>query len=153
MSTLSAGLAISSAHLILGQQSTGQGRSTRQQDTGSDFQIPIEAQRDELFFFRASTFKPYVGDIFQVANARGEMITLHLVRANEFRTTNERIQKRKSLQPTGFTLTFRSSEQLSSLTSIHKMTHPALGSFDLFLTTREAVDGSFLYEAVFSQLP
>ncbi len=151
--SISAGLALTSAHLIFAQQ-PGSQRAQRIDQTGSgDFRVPIEAEENALFHFRLSTFKPYVGDIFELPNDRGEMITLKLIRANEFRTSNKRMQKRTGPQPTGFSLTFSASEQLPSFSSIHKMSHPALGSFDLFLTTREPADGTFLYEAVFSQLP
>ncbi len=46
---------------------------------------------------------------------------------------------------------FQSSEELPPFTSIHRMKHPALGNFDLFLTPREK-DGEFYYEAVFNHI-
>src|SRR5688500_6953944 len=88
MSTLSAGLAFGSAHLILGQQQRRGGtletiQVGRQAD--GDFPIPMEAQQDALFYFRPATFRPYVGDIFQAPNALGELIELKLTRVSEYK--------------------------------------------------------------------
>jgi hypothetical protein len=47
---------------------------------------------------------------------------------------------------------FRASRPLPPFTSIHKISHPALGKFDLFLTPHPADDGGILYEAVFSHI-
>lgn len=157
MSTLSAGLALSSAHLIFGQQPSIRKSQTVKQlgqpDARGDFQIPIPAQQDELFFFRASTFSPYVGDLFQVPNARGEMIELKLIRVSEYKmSANARIQALTARQSQSFTIIFSASEKLPPFTSIHQVSHPALGKFDLFLTSREADDGTLRYEAVFNHV-
>ena len=59
MTTLSAGLALGSAHLIFGQQPSRGDRRSATLGTGgssdSEFQVPIQAQQDSLFFFRSST--------------------------------------------------------------------------------------------------
>src|SRR5438309_9764498 len=86
MTTLSAGLALGIAQSIFGQR--GRNEETRQsrrdrRDTDNNFPTPIQAEQDALFFFRASTFSPYVGDLFQAPNARGEMIELKLMRVTE----------------------------------------------------------------------
>jgi len=157
MTTLSAGLVLSSAHLILGQQ-TKKG-VTRQPTKGGgvsadgDFQVPIEAEANALFSFRASTFRPYVGDIFQIPNSRGEMMELKLTRVSEYvMKPATRIATRKVRQPRSFTLTFSASDPLPPFTSIQKVSHPALGEFDLFLTSHETEEGTFLYEAVVSHI-
>jgi hypothetical protein len=157
MSTLSAGLALSHAHLIFGQQSRKEvtNRLTRggKSSVDGDFRIPIEAEQDALFSFRASTFRPYVGDIFQIPNSRGEMMELKLTLVSEYvMKPTTRIATRKVRQPQSFSLSFGASEQLSPFTSIHKISHPALGEFDLFLTSHEIEDGTFVYEAVFNHI-
>lgn len=153
MSTLSAGLALSSAHLIFGQQQrTGQRQSYRPATDG-DFQIPIEAQREAEFYFRASTFSPYVGDIFQAPNSQGKMVELKLTRVSEYKmSATGRAQAKQARQPKSFTLTFGASEELPPFTSIHTVSHPALGKFDVFLSSRKSDDGALVYEAVFNHM-
>jgi len=152
MATLAAGFAIVSAQGLVGQQPARSGM--RRGSDRTDFPIPLEAQADELFQFRSSTFTPYIGDIFQIPNARGEMITLRLVSVSDYnvkRTT--RLATRKTSPTESFSLTFRATEKLPKFTSIHKMSHPALGEFDLFLTGRTTDDGENIYEAVFNRAP
>jgi hypothetical protein len=161
ISTLSAGLAFASAKLVFGQGlkdgETGPripfGRPVTQVDVGDYFPVPIEAQQDALFYFRPATFNPYVGDIFQVPNAVGQMITLTLTRVSEYKMKSAtRIATKKTRQPQSFSLTFSAAEPLPPFTSIHRMSHPALGSFDLFLTSHEPESGAFVYVAVFNHL-
>ena len=156
MSTLSAGLALGSASLFFGQARKGEGRHSPQAgqlDPFGNFQIPIEAQQEASFYFGSGTFKPYVGDIFEAPNSRGEMITMKLIRVSDYKATaTTRITTKRTRQPQGFSLIFTASEPLQPFTSIHKVSHPALGTFDLFLTSREAEDGSFLWEAVFNHM-
>lgn len=147
--TFSAGLALTSANLIFGQQP---GKRIPGGTPSAEFPTPLGTQGDPTYQFSVDTFKPYVGDIFQVPNSRGEMITLKLVRAKEFRMSTAPVQKRAGRVPKGFSLTFSGDEQLPPFTSIHKMSHPALGNFDLFLTSTKGKDGTFAYEAVFSQI-
>jgi hypothetical protein len=157
MSALSAGLALASGRLIFGQRGrnveTPPARQIGRLDVSGNFQIPFEAQEDALFSFRASTFKPYVGDILQAPNARGEMIELKLTRVSEYKVkASTRLSTRKARQSESFSLTFSASEQLPPFTSIHRISHPALGEFDLFLTRSETEDGTFMYEAVFNHI-
>ena len=163
MTSLSAGLALGSAYLVFGQDAK-KGRTQPAQparptkpvteiDTGGGFPIPIEAQQEALFYFRPSTFTPYVGGFFQAPNARGEMITLKLIAVSEYKMqATTRLSTRKTRQTESFSLTFSSTERLPLFTSIHKVSHPALGEFDLFLTSSETVNGTFLSEAVFNHL-
>ncbi len=152
MTTLSAGLAIGSAHLVFGQQAK-KGGTLQPRQGGDDFPIPMEAQQDALFYFRPTTFSPYVGDIFQAPNALGEMIELKLTRVSEYKMrAATKISTRKALQPQSFSLTFSATERLPPFTSIHQVSHPALGKFDLFLTSHETEDGTFMYEAVFNHI-
>jgi hypothetical protein len=151
MTTLSAGLAIISAQGLLGQQSPGSGKKG---SDGGYFPIPLEAQEDELFYFKSSTFTPYVGDIFQIPNALGEMITLRLVSVSDYKVKRAtQLTTKKTISTESFSLTFSATEKLPLFTSIHKVSHPALGNFDLFLTSRETENGDYIFEAVFNRVP
>ena len=157
MTTFSAGLALGAAHSIFGQGSLNdETRSTRRDtrgDTGDYFPVPMKAQRDVVSYFKASTFTPYVGDIFQVPNARGETIELKLTGVSEYKMKAATwISNVRARQTESFSLTFSSTERLPVFTSIHKMSHPALGKFDLFLISHETEDGTFLFEATFNHL-
>ena len=155
MTTLSAGLALGTAQSIFGQRGRNEEIRSRRdrRGAGDNFPTPIEAQQDALFFFRASTFSPYVGDYFQAPNSRGEMIELKLTRVSEYKmTATGRALAKNARQPDSFTLTFSASEELPPFTSIHKVSHPALGKFDVFLTSRKTDDGDLIYEAVFNHI-
>jgi uncharacterized protein DUF6916 len=149
LTTLSAGLALSSAPLLVGQETEKGGRLS----IDREFPVPLETEADALFSFRASTFRPYVGDIFQIPNSRGEMIELKLMRVSEYvMKSTTRIATKKVRQPRSFALTFSASEPLPPFTSIQRVSHPALGEFDLFLTGSATDDGTFRYEAVFNHI-
>lgn len=157
--TISAGIALTSASLIFGQNRPGKierevtAPRGMQHTTPGDFPIPLEAREEDLFYFTASTFKPYVGDIFQIPDALGQMITLRLDSVSEYKLRKTTwMANKNTLQTESFSLKFSSAEKLSTFTSIHKMSHPALGKFDIFLTSRELEDGTFTYVAVFSRL-
>jgi hypothetical protein len=134
-SSLSVGLVIAAARAGFGQKSAG---------------VPLEAQKDPVFSFTASTFEPYVGDIFTTPNARGEAIELKLVKLNKLETTN---RLTKLARPTkSFSLQFKASNELPPFTSIYTISHPALGKFDLFLTRRKTDEGDLFYEAVINHV-
>ena len=155
MTTLSAGLALGTAHLIFGQRVTkGDNPAPRRaRRDGENFPIPREAEQEALSYFKATTFTPYVGDIFQVPNALGEMIELKLTGVSEYKMkAATRISTRRARQPESFSLTFSATEPLPPFTSIHQVSHPALGKFDLFLTSHETEDGVFMYEATFNHV-
>ena len=138
-SAISVALLLAGSRAGLGQ-TQGQGRVSP--NTRSE--IPIEAQRDPVFFFRAETFKPYVNGIFQAPNARGEMIDLRLTTVQTFKSKDKPTERDTS----SFTLVFKASAELPPFTSIHTIKHSALGEFDLFLTKRKTEMGDFIYEAV-----
>lgn len=112
--------------------------------------IPIEAQKDPVFWFTYETFEPYVGGIFQAPNSRGELVELRLERATKYVASNT-VTKR-SRRSDSFSLMFKASEGLPPFTSIHSIRHPALGEFDLFLTPKRGPEGEFLYEAVINHV-
>jgi hypothetical protein len=149
MTTVSAGLALGASGLVLGQKG---GRIGPRRDANGDFAIPIKAQREALVY-TYGTFAPYVGDIFQAPNALGGLITMTLIRVAVYKVqASTRISTAKAPQPYSFSLTFRAEERLPQFASIHKVSHPALGDFDLFLTHRKADDGGLIYEAVFNHI-
>lgn len=131
-STLSVSLLLAAARVGLGQQSTTS--------------IPADAQRDPVFSFAASTFEPYVGDVFTAPNARGEAIELLLVSLKKHEPKNT--VTRRAATTNSFSLMFKASDELPPFTSIHHISHPALGKFDLFLSPRKSDKDEFFYEAV-----
>jgi hypothetical protein len=137
---------ISVAFLLAGSRAglaqTGQGQGRVSSNTPSA--IPIDAQKDPVYFFTQDTFKPYVNGIFQAPNARGEMIDLRLTKVEGHKSSDKLTQR----QTTGFTLTFKASAELPPFTSIHTIRHSALGEFDLFLTRHKTEEGDLFYEAV-----
>jgi hypothetical protein len=112
--------------------------------------VPIEAQRDPVFFFKEETFRPYVNGIFQAPNARGEMIELRLVKVRRYTATGRLTNRTRESK--AFSLMFKAADELPPFTSIHSIKHPALGEFDLFLTPRKTDDGELFYEAVINHL-
>lgn len=136
-STLAASVLLASARVGLGQ-------------TNSPSDVPAEAQQDPVFLFTAATFAPYVGDIFEARNARGESIALRLDQVDKHAPKNRLTSKAKSTE--SFSLIFKASEELPPLTSIHKISHPRLGKFDLFLTRYKTENDELFYEAVINHI-
>lgn len=134
-SAIAAGFLLAGARASLAQTSTG---------------LPVAAQQDPVFLFTADTFAPYVGDIFEGRNARGESIELRLDRVNRYKAKNTVTPLDRPTQ--SFSLLFKASAELPPLTSIHKISHPRLGKFDLFLTRHKSEKNELLYEAVFNRL-
>ena len=131
-STLSVGLLLAAGRASLAQQGSAG--------------VPAEAQKEPVFSFVASTFEPYVGDIFTAPNARGEAIELKLVKLEKFESKNRLTKLARA--SSSFSLMFKASDELPPFTSIHTISHPRLGKFDLFLTPRKTKDGDLFYEAV-----
>lgn len=130
-STLSVGLMVAAARMGLGQQ---------------DPSVPIDAQQDPVFMFAASTFEPYVGDVFQAPNSRGELIQMVLVSVEKYQAENTLTRRARTSD--SFSLSFKAAGELPPFTSIHTISHPRLGKFDLFLTRRKNDNGELYYEAV-----
>ena len=158
LTALSAGFALAAPKVIFGQKSKeASADNIDYQTQGSadslNYQIPIEAQQDALFYFTRATFDPYIGDIFQAPDGWGQMVALTLVSVSTYKMRPvTRLSTKKTRQPSSFSLMFRASDPLPPFTSIHKMSHPALGKFDLFLTSHQDEDGTFFYEAVFNHI-
>jgi hypothetical protein len=149
MSALSAGVVLGASRASFSQKS---GRVSTAIETQSRAALPLEAQQDPVFLFTHATFDSYVGDIFLAPNARGEMISLTLVSVNTYKPERvTRIAKKPSPETDCFSLMFKASDQLPPFTSIHRVNHPALGNFDLFLTPRQ-VGSMYYYEAVINHI-
>jgi hypothetical protein len=150
LTALTAGVAISSAQSVLSQDP---GRVRRVTGPTTNFEIPLRAQLDVLYGFTHGTFAPYVGDIFEGLGVRGQTVGLKLVAANEFKPNlRSQVSPKMVDRSDSFSLTFYADEKLSNVSSIHKLSHPALGKFDVFMTHRQAEDGTQVYEAVFNRL-
>jgi len=135
--TLSAGLLVAAARASFSQKGTEAG-------------IPLEAQKDAVFLFAASTFEPYVGDIFTTPNARGENVELKLEKLQQHTPKNS--VTGLSRPTTSFSLQFKAYGELPPFTSIYTISHPRLGKFDLFLTRRKTKAGDLYYEAVITHV-
>jgi hypothetical protein len=140
-STLSVGLLLAGTRAGFAQKSSNQ---------SIDSAVPLEAQRDPVFLFEASTFEPYVGDIFQVRKTHDVAVELKLVKVQKYQATNRLTKRARSVNT--FLLLFQASDELPTYTPIHTITHPALGSFGLFLTHRKSEQGELFYEAVISHV-
>ncbi len=145
LTALAAGLILNPNVTIFGQSNT--------QSPNPGHQIPISAQQQPSFMFTRATFEPYVGGIFQAPDASGHMISLTLlsVITNKPKAST-RLSTRTAAETDSFSLMFRAAAPLPPFTSIHQVSHPALGQFDLFLTPNKQEDGVMLYEAVFNHL-
>jgi hypothetical protein len=139
LAALTAGLAIKGVHAVLAQSQ------------GEDFPIPPEAQRDPLMAYDRSAFEPYVNSIFQVPDAQGRLVSLTLVSVTGYVAKRAKVTTFSPRPIDSFSLMFRATRSLPPFTSIHRMRHPALGEFNIFLTPRQIPNGSWYYEAVFSR--
>lgn len=146
LSVVSAGLALSAGRVFAQKQKS-------QISTSLDplLDLPVQAQTDPVASFKPETFKPYVGDIFTAPNALGEEVELKLLSVSTFKPSNPRSTK-GMVKTESFSLTFQAPAELSPFTSIHKINHPSLGDFQLFLTDNKSDGGELLYHAVINHL-
>lgn len=147
LTAIAAGVAFSPNRLAVGQK---RALSTNPGSPNFGFQIPTTAQQEPTYMFTRATFDPYVGGIFQAPDAQGKMVSLTLLSV----TTNKssaKISNAIARETDSFSLMFKAARSLPPFTSIHKISHPSLGRFDLFVTPREK-DGEFYYEAVFNHI-
>ncbi|HSE31388.1 MAG TPA: hypothetical protein VLA93_07400 [Pyrinomonadaceae bacterium] len=148
LSAISAGLMLGLTRAAVGQ--TQHDKTTTPQTAAT---MPLAAQTDPVFQFSAATFKPYVGSIFTAPNALGERIPMTLISLKEFTPKQPSRTTSRFVKTESFSLTFKADAELPPFTSIHKINHPALGDFSLFLTNRIADNGDRLYDAVINHLP
>ena len=149
LSAVSAALVLSATVDGIAQKQTPREGATSIQRSSD---LPIEVQKDPVFLFKPETFKPYVGSIFTAPSALGQKIELKLVDVSVFTDSDERGIKLALPKTEGFSLTFRAAAELPRFTSIHKISHPSLGTFELFLTKCKSDNGDLLYDAVINHL-
>jgi hypothetical protein len=143
MSVLLAGLALDAIPLTFAQIG---GR----RDPSQDYNVPFEAQKSPLFYFKRETFLPYVGGVFKLrAGARSVNATLVSVRDCTPRPKSKLTPKARPTEC--FALDFRANGTLTDLTTVYDVEHGALGKFALFLTRRDGPRGVYFYEAVFNR--
>lgn len=113
-----------------------------------DFAVPQEAKADAVFYYKKSTFDPYLNTTFR-ARARGAEVQLVLVKITDACSPVRNTLTRRARATEGFTLLFRADAPLSDISTIHNLEHDALGRFALFLVRTSKEDDRVLYyEAV-----
>ena len=149
ISAVSAGIALTGARTAFGQKQTrGEVSITLERSVN----LPLGVQSDPVFSFKPETFKPYVGGIFTAPNALGQKIELELMNVQVFKPVNAVRLTKKYANTESFSLTFKAAAELPPFTSIHKINHPSLGQFQLFLTKRVSDNGDLLYDAVINHI-
>lgn len=112
---------------------------------------PLSALRHPVYSFTQATFEGFLGDIFTTPNAHGRKLELELVKVSGYEPSPQtKVMLRKAVQPTTFSLTFLSADELPPFTTIHKLNHAKFGEFPLFMTRTQREDGLYAYEAVIS---
>ena len=148
VSAISIAFGIATARLTLGQRK-GRGQITLSPGPPT---FPSSDLGNPVYLFRPDTFSPYVGDFFQAPNSRGGMVPLRLASMKVYHPSDGALGLTGTAPETeSFTLLFKADARLPSFVTIHKISHPALGEFELFVTERITEDG-FSYEAVINHL-
>lgn len=122
-------------------------------DKAHDFQVPYEVTTSPIFYFTRGTFEPYVGGVFTAAGVGGTKVELTLVAVRGYApSTTTRLCTKPHRRTESFSLLFRTTGQLSELTTTHELEHGALGRFSLFMTESKSKEGFRFYEAVFNRI-
>jgi hypothetical protein len=141
------GLACESAASVFGQ-------SRKRPGTGY-YRVPFEAQQAPTFFYTRATFEPYIGGVFLSRGVGGGTVNLTLVAVHDWNPkprSKVRVAEAVTSRTDCFSLVFRASDDLPELTTIYRIEHGALGTFDLFMTRSEDPQGQIFYEAVINHL-
>lgn len=147
----SGAMTVLTASIVAGAGASAFGQEHQPHGRPSDFQIPFQAEQSPLFFFKAETFKPYVGGVF-TARAGSNSIEMTLVNVRDCTPSAQSNKVAKKVrQSECFALVFRASETLTDLTTIYDVEHAALGKFSLFMTRRDGPGSMHFYEAVFNR--
>lgn len=150
ITVLAAGLVFRPGVLAFGQDKKGA-------DSAHGFQVPYEAQQNPVFFYTRATFEPYVGGVFQTRGLGGGVVELTLVSIHDWNAKQPKSKIRvatatSTARTDCFSLLFRASGKLPELTTIYRLEHGALGTFDLFMTPSKGEHGERIYEAVINHL-
>jgi hypothetical protein len=92
-------------------------------------------------YLRRATYLPLVGEVFEIALSDGNRVKLRLVEARALPGDGD-----------AFSLVFRSGTRTALESAIHTLTHPALGSVDLFLGPVGRPVGRTEFEAVVNRI-
>src|SRR5437764_13593986 len=135
----SGAITVLSAGLVFRPGAIAFGQDVKRPDAARGlYPIPQQAQRDPVFAYTRATFEPYVGGIFSTRGVGGGTVELTLVAVRDRNPKSTTKTKRgvvaESRNMDCFSLLFRSPARLSDLTTIYRLEHAALGTFDLFLT-------------------
>ena len=118
-----------------------------------DRPLSDEVLRDPLFSFTRETFEPFIGGYFAALDARGETVSLKLVKVDSYAPQSQtKLTTRAAANTESFSLLFNAEGALPQLRSIHQIKHGALGDFNLFLCRRNGPNREIFYEAVFNRL-
>ena len=139
-----------SAGLIFKLSNSAFGQKSAWSKTTLDIQIPSEAAANPIFYYTRAAFEPCVGSVFQV-RAGWRTINLTLVSVTDYQPAPTAVTLRNSRRTDSFSLRFRASARLPGVSTIHKLKHPVLGSFDLFMPGSES-RGKIFYTAVINHL-
>jgi hypothetical protein len=81
------------------------------------------------------------------------MVSLTLLSATTIKpSAKTKLSTSKAPETDSFSLMFKAERTLPPFTSIHQVSHPSLGKFDLFLTPHPQAEGVMYYEAVFNHI-
>jgi len=152
ITVLSAGLVFRPGTIALGQD-------VKRPDAARGLHpIPQQAQHDPVFVYTRATFEPYVGGVFSTRGVGGGTVELTLVAVRDRNPktattkTKRGVVASESRNTDCFSLLFRSPARLSDLTTIYRLEHAALGTFDLFMTASEDEHGQVFYEAIINHV-
>ena len=107
LSVFSTGLVLGSARIGLAKNSAAGSTTERSDD------LPLAAQQDPVLWFKAETFKPYVGGFFEAPNAVGGMVGLELISVRSFKPSKSalRVTTRPG-ESESFALSFKAAAPL-----------------------------------------
>ncbi len=134
--------------LKIANTAAGQQRSPKPVSPGTVFQVPYESQTDPVYYFKKSTFSPYLNTIFRIHYQPKKVMSLRLIRV----TDAGPVDGRKADAAVGkecFSIIFRAplySQPLSQKT--YQIEHGALGTFNLFLAYKGKDRYGLNYEAL-----
>ena len=145
MSALAAGLVLSNLDFVLAQD-------LRQHDPKQDFAVPAEAKAERAFSYTRATFQRHVGSTFRGRGVGGSDVELVLVAVHDRGPSEKaKLVTKRVRNSDSFSLVFRADGELTDLTTIHRLEHPALGEVVLFLTRSKDERDQIFYEAAFNR--
>jgi len=135
-----------------------QDRARPRQPSRGYFALPLEVADDPLMKLTRSSFAKYNGDFFETIQDSGEKLLINLLRIEdlpkqrELETQGRLIGKKlEQLREESFSLIFRGPLEIPLRQRIHRLTHPALGSLELFMVPVGQDEGSRYYEVLFNR--